>query len=183
MTDAKIINMKLLMTMQPTAKALAIIYKHLTKVSSGTRVEDYCKSVLGYTENQLEIELSKPVNDTLSGPSWNPFHQDLNILYKLLQRVCGLAELGDEKWTTPSDAIEYHLQQVKDIRDEMFHKKLENIDVKYFQEFISSLQNSLTKALQQTELMSGVPTSKEVNDLIADLDCILAELYLQLQHL
>ncbi|CAL4085885.1 unnamed protein product [Meganyctiphanes norvegica] len=177
--DLNRLNLFLLMRpLSPSLKALAFIYKKMTKVSSGQTVQDYCITELNYSNKQFNSEFNKIERNLLSDPFVDPFKLDVTLLYKLLQRVCGLAKPKDSEWIT-TGTLEYHLKKVKDIRNELAHNSNIELDLSYAHIIINALQVSLSSALLQTEIISEVSTSNEANNLIVDLDNILAQMVLE----
>ncbi|CAL4078518.1 unnamed protein product, partial [Meganyctiphanes norvegica] len=104
----------------PVSKALAQIFVLLSQLGNRS-VKQYCTEVLGYSNRQFSAAFTSAERSLLDGV-WDPFEMDITMLYKLLQRVCGLASPGDEKWSMSADTIEFHLYTLKKERNELAHE-------------------------------------------------------------
>ncbi|XP_042222134.1 uncharacterized protein LOC121866488 [Homarus americanus] len=91
----------------------------------GYPIKTYLIDILGYSNTQLRknFDIHQRVKLESSIPDINKF--DITLLYSLLQKVCGFANINDTKWTTPpSDgtSLEYNLFRIKKLRNEISHE-------------------------------------------------------------
>nr|XP_045618476.1 uncharacterized protein LOC123770527 [Procambarus clarkii] len=86
-------------------------------------VVTYLTQDLGYTNAQYRRVFDDHQRDKLKASS-NAATFDITLLYKLLQRVCGLAEMNDPTWTTPGPlgpSLEHLIYSLKQHRNTLAH--------------------------------------------------------------
>ncbi|XP_069157737.1 uncharacterized protein [Procambarus clarkii] len=86
-------------------------------------VVTYLKQDLGYTNAQYKHDFDAHQRDKLQASS-DAATSDVTLLYKLLQRVCGLAEMNDPAWTTPGPqgpSLEHLIYSLKQHRNTLAH--------------------------------------------------------------
>ncbi|XP_069157750.1 uncharacterized protein [Procambarus clarkii] len=86
-------------------------------------VVTYLTQNLGYTNAQYRRVFDAQQRDKLEA-STDAATFDITLLYKLLQRVCGLAEMNDPTWTTPGPqgpSLEHLIYSLKQHRNTLAH--------------------------------------------------------------
>ncbi|XP_069179019.1 uncharacterized protein [Procambarus clarkii] len=86
-------------------------------------VVTYLTQDLGYTNAQYRRVFDAQQRDKLEASS-DAATFDITLLYKLLQRVCGLAEMNDPTWTTPGPqgpSLEHLIYKLKQHRNTWAH--------------------------------------------------------------
>ncbi|XP_069157754.1 uncharacterized protein [Procambarus clarkii] len=86
-------------------------------------VVTYLTQDLGYTNAQYRRVFDAQQRDKLEASS-DAATFDITLLYKLLQRVCGLAEMNDPTWTTPGPqgpSLEHLIYSLKQHRNTLAH--------------------------------------------------------------
>ncbi|XP_069157767.1 uncharacterized protein [Procambarus clarkii] len=86
-------------------------------------VVTYLTQDLGYTNAQYRRVFDDHQRDKLEASS-DAATFDITLLYKLLQRVCGLAEMNDPAWTTPGPqgpSLEHLIYSLKQHRNTLAH--------------------------------------------------------------
>nr|XP_045586376.1 uncharacterized protein LOC123748231 isoform X2 [Procambarus clarkii]XP_045586377.1 uncharacterized protein LOC123748231 isoform X3 [Procambarus clarkii] len=86
-------------------------------------VVTYLTQDLGYTNAQYRRVFDDHQRDKLEASS-DAATFDITLLYKLLQRVCGLAEMNDPTWTTPGPqgpSLEHLIYSLKQRRNTLAH--------------------------------------------------------------
>ncbi|XP_069158015.1 uncharacterized protein [Procambarus clarkii] len=86
-------------------------------------VVTYLTQDLGYTNAQYRRVFDAHQRDKLEASS-DAATFDITLLYKLLQRVCGLAEKNDPTWTTPGPqgpSLEHLIYSLKQHRNTLAH--------------------------------------------------------------
>lgn len=72
----------------------------------------------GYSNTTYKVDFTPEERKHLENSPDRTY--DITLLFKLLQRVCGLAPRNDVKWSTDG-TLEYHLRSLKNHRNEVFH--------------------------------------------------------------
>lgn len=135
----------------PISEAFAQIFLLLSQLGERS-VKEYCIEVLGYSNRQFNSAFTLAERTILDG-AWDPMQLDITQLYKLLQRVCGLASLGDDVWHTSGDTIENYLYEIKKERNELAHEGVQiddaQLNVKYttLENIIEKLFNKISERL------------------------------------
>ncbi|XP_069157778.1 uncharacterized protein [Procambarus clarkii] len=89
-------------------------------------VGTYLTQDLGYTNAQYRRVFDDHQRDKLEASS-DAATFDITLLYKFLQRVCGLAEMNDPTWTTPGPqgpSLEHLIYSLKQHRNTLAHNNV-----------------------------------------------------------
>lgn len=89
---------------------------------------------------------------------------DISLLFKLLQRICGLADRNHSSWSSPG-TLENHLQCLKNYRNELAHADLQ-LSQAELQQRIAAIRNRCHEAL----VLSGQKSHTRVDALIKEME-------------
>nr|XP_045618473.1 uncharacterized protein LOC123770526 isoform X4 [Procambarus clarkii] len=109
-------------------------------------VVTYLTQDLGYTNAQYRRVFDAHQRDKLEASS-DAATFDITLLYKLLQRVCGLAVKNDPTWTTPGPqgpSLEHLIYSLKQHRNTLAHNVITEQDLK---NKLTDLTDLMTKML------------------------------------
>ncbi|XP_069157651.1 uncharacterized protein [Procambarus clarkii] len=116
-------------------------------------VVTYLTQDLGYTNAQYRRVFDAQQRDKLeASPDAATF--DITLLYKLLQRVCGLAEMNDPTWTTPGpqgSSLDHLIYSLKQHRNTLAHD-----NVRMSEQDLTSTLTELSDLLAKMLAEAGV---------------------------
>ncbi|XP_047470705.1 uncharacterized protein LOC125026357 [Penaeus chinensis] len=122
----------------------------------------------GYSSSQYRKEFGDQERYLLDNNA--PCEQfDISLLFKLLQRICGLAARNHSSWSSPG-TLENHLQCLKNYRNELAHKDLQ-LSQAELQQRILAIRNGCREAL----VLSGQKSHTRVDALIREVEDSLDE--------
>lgn len=122
----------------------------------------------GYSNSQYRKEFGDQERYLLDSNA--PCEQfDISLLFKLLQRICGLAARNHSSWSSPG-TLENHLQCLKNYRNELAHEDLQ-LSQAELQQRIAAIKNRCREAL----VLSAQKTHTCVDALIREVEDSLDE--------
>ncbi|XP_042216073.1 uncharacterized protein LOC121862128 isoform X2 [Homarus americanus] len=155
----------------PTATVLAKVCRELYGGGQQS-VKEYYTNDLGFSNAQYRKAFATHERDAIeAGIEWEQL--DITYLYKLLQRVCGLASPSDDRWSNPKpkdrDGLEYILFTIKGERNFLAHEvvALSDVELKTRSEKLKVL---LEKVLEKTELITGGDYAQYIIEMKAAID-------------
>ncbi|CAL4092314.1 unnamed protein product, partial [Meganyctiphanes norvegica] len=154
----------------PVATAMAQIYTVLTEVGH-EGVKAYCINILGFSAREYNSAFNAGERKLFEDP-WDPLQQDVTLLYKLLQRVCGLEWPGDAIWTTPGDTIEYMLYNAKTERNILAHEVV-SLTKLHVSRTLAKLIVIFSTAFNKVSEITGQILDQEKDTFVKTLDDIL----------
>ncbi|XP_069157776.1 uncharacterized protein [Procambarus clarkii] len=116
-------------------------------------VVTYLTQDLGYINAQCRRDFDAHQRDKLEVSS-DAATFDITLLYKLLQRVCGLAEMNDPTWTTPGPqgpSLEHLIYSLKQHRNTLAHD-----NVRMSEQDLTSTLTELSDLLAKMLAEAGV---------------------------
>ncbi|XP_069157770.1 uncharacterized protein [Procambarus clarkii] len=132
-------------------------------------VVTYLTQDLGYTNAQYKRVFDDHQRDKLEASS-DAATFDITLLYKLLQRVCGLAEMNDTTWTTPGPqgpSLEHLIYSLKQHRNTLAHD-----NVRMSEQDLTSTLTELSDLLAKMLAEAGVrcrTNSQDVDHVARDV--------------
>ncbi|XP_069157819.1 uncharacterized protein [Procambarus clarkii] len=119
-------------------------------------VVTYLTQDLGYTNAQYRRVFDAHQRDKLEASS-DASTFDITLLYKLLQRVCGLAEMNDPTWTTPGPrgpSLEHLIYKLKKHRNTLAHDNV-RMSEQDLTSKLTELSDLLAKMLAEAGVRCG----------------------------
>nr|XP_045590830.1 uncharacterized protein LOC123752841 [Procambarus clarkii] len=132
-------------------------------------VVTYLTQDLGYTNAQYRRVFDDHQRDKLEASS-DAATFDITLLYKLLQRVCGLAEMNDPTWTTPGPqgpSLEHLIYSLKEHRNTLAHDNV-GMSEKGLTSTLTELIDLLAKMLAEAGVRCGT-NSQDVDHVTRDV--------------
>ncbi|XP_069157747.1 uncharacterized protein [Procambarus clarkii] len=132
-------------------------------------VVTYLTQDMGTTNAQYRRVFDDHQRDKLEASS-DAATFDITLLYKLLQRVCGLAEMNDPTWTTPGPrgpSLEHLIYKLKKHRNTLAHDNVE-MSVQDLTSTLTELSGLLAKMLAEAGVRCGT-NSQDVDHLTRDV--------------
>ncbi|XP_069157797.1 uncharacterized protein [Procambarus clarkii] len=132
-------------------------------------VVTYLTQDLGYTNAQYRRVFDAHQRDKLEASS-DAATFDLTLLYKLLQRVCGLAEVNDPTWTTPGpqgSSLEHLIYSLKQHRNTLAHNNV-RMSEQDLTSTLTELSDLLAKMLAEAGVRCGT-NSQDVDHVTRDV--------------
>ncbi|CAL4106907.1 unnamed protein product, partial [Meganyctiphanes norvegica] len=150
----------------PISLPLSKVYERLTWVGCHS-VKSYCINVLGYSNSRYELTFTTYERKLLDDP-FDSSKANLSLLFKLFQRVCGLALQKDVMWTSPDDTIEYHLACIRELREDVVYS---DFDLQRAKNIISSVKSSFSVIFSKVALLTGQQIN-EAKQIILNFDLL-----------
>ncbi|XP_069160559.1 uncharacterized protein [Procambarus clarkii] len=139
-------------------------------------VVTYLTQDLGYTNAQYRRVFDDHQRDKLeASPDAATF--DITLLYKLLQRVCGLAVKDDPTWTTPGPqgpSLEHLIYSVKQHRNTLAHDNV-GMSEQDLTSTLTDLSDLLAKMLAEAGVRCGT-NSQDVDHVTGDVTKYIGDL-------
>ncbi|XP_069157805.1 uncharacterized protein [Procambarus clarkii] len=132
-------------------------------------VVTYLTQDLGYTNAQYRRVFDDHQRKTLEA-STDAATFDITLLYKLLQRVCGLAEMNDPTWTTPGPrgpSLEHLIYSLKQHRNTLAHDNV-GMSEQDLTSTLTELSDLLAKMLAEAGVRCGT-NSQDVDHVTRDV--------------
>ncbi|XP_069157751.1 uncharacterized protein [Procambarus clarkii] len=132
-------------------------------------VVTYFTQDLGYTNVQYRRVFDAHQRDKLEASS-DAATFDITLLYKLLQRVCGLAEINDPTWTTPGPqgpSLEHLIYSLKQLRNTLVHDNV-GMSEQDLTSTLTELSDLLAKMLAEAGVRCGT-NSQDVDHVTRDV--------------
>ncbi|XP_069163523.1 uncharacterized protein [Procambarus clarkii] len=132
------------------------INTHFTQTLGFTNA-DYKKAFNTHQRHSLDNSIDVTTVNTF----------DITLLYSLLQRVCGLADTNDPKWTTRGPSLEHLIHKLKQHRNTLAHKH-----VKMTEHELKTTLTELSDLLKEMLSVAGARggrDSQEVDQVIKDV--------------
>ncbi|XP_069157815.1 uncharacterized protein [Procambarus clarkii] len=132
-------------------------------------VVTYLTQDLGYTNAQYRRVFDAHQRDKLEA-STDAATFDITLLYKLLQRVCGLAEMNDPTWTTPGPqgpSLEHLIYSLKQHRNTLAHDNV-IMSEQDLTSTLTELSDLLAKMLAEAGVRCGT-NSQDVDHVTRDV--------------
>nr|XP_045618482.1 uncharacterized protein LOC123770531 isoform X1 [Procambarus clarkii]XP_045618483.1 uncharacterized protein LOC123770531 isoform X1 [Procambarus clarkii]XP_045618484.1 uncharacterized protein LOC123770531 isoform X1 [Procambarus clarkii]XP_045618485.1 uncharacterized protein LOC123770531 isoform X1 [Procambarus clarkii]XP_045618486.1 uncharacterized protein LOC123770531 isoform X1 [Procambarus clarkii]XP_045618487.1 uncharacterized protein LOC123770531 isoform X1 [Procambarus clarkii]XP_04 len=132
-------------------------------------VVTYLTQDLGYTNVQYRRVFDDHQRDKLEASS-DAATFDITLLYKLLQRVCGLAEMNDPTWTTPGPqgpSLEHLIYKLKKYRNTLAHDNV-GMSEQDLTSTLTELSDLLAKMLAEAGVRCGT-NSQDVDHVTRDV--------------
>ncbi|XP_069157740.1 uncharacterized protein [Procambarus clarkii] len=132
-------------------------------------VVTYLTQDLGYTNAQYRRVFDVQQRDKLEASSDAAIF-DITLLYKLLQRVCGLAEMNDPTWTTPGPqgpSLEHLIYSLKQHRNTLAHDNM-RMSEQDLTSTLTELSDLLAKMLAEAGVRCGT-NSQDVDHVTRDV--------------
>ncbi|XP_069157782.1 uncharacterized protein [Procambarus clarkii] len=132
-------------------------------------VVTYLTQDLGYTNAQYRYVFDAHQRDKLEASS-DAATFDITLLYKLLQRVCGLAEMNDPTWTTPGPqgpSLENLIYSLKQHRNTLAHDNV-IMSEQDLTSTLTELSDLLAKMLAEAGVRCGT-NSQDVDHVTRDV--------------
>ncbi|XP_069157745.1 uncharacterized protein [Procambarus clarkii] len=139
-------------------------------------VVTYLTQDLGYTNAQYRRVFDAHQRDKLEASS-DAATFDITLLYKLLQRVCGLAEKNDPTWTTPGPqgpSLEHLIYSLKQHRNTLAHDNVGMSD-QDLTSTLTELSDLLAKMLAEAGVRCGT-NSQDVDHVTRDVTKYIGDL-------
>nr|XP_045618508.1 uncharacterized protein LOC123770546 isoform X1 [Procambarus clarkii]XP_045618509.1 uncharacterized protein LOC123770546 isoform X1 [Procambarus clarkii] len=133
-------------------------------------VVTYLTQDLGYTNAQYRRVFDDYQRDKLEASS-DAATFDITLLYKLLQRVCGLAEMNDPTWTTPGPqgpSLEHLIYKLKQHRNTLAFEYMRMTE-QDLRKTLTELRDLLVKMLAEAGVRCG-RDSQEVHKVTRDVN-------------
>ncbi|XP_069157806.1 uncharacterized protein [Procambarus clarkii] len=131
-------------------------------------VVTYLTQDLGYTNAQYRRVFDAHQRDKLEVSS-DAATFDITLLYKLLQRVCGLAEMNDPTWTTPGPqgpSLEHLIYSLKQHRNTLAHDNV-RMSEQDLTSTLTEFSDLLAKVLAEAGVRCGT-NSQDVDHVTRD---------------
>ncbi|KAK7086683.1 hypothetical protein SK128_019683 [Halocaridina rubra] len=170
--------LKYFIMLRPTGPVATVLAKVCMVLYPGgaDSVKDYCLNTLGLSNaDYRKLFTSLEIQKLDAKIGWDTL--DITFLYKLLQRVCGLASPSDKKWANPAlqdtDTIEHSLYLIKVERNFLAHEAvvLSNLAL---EERAQHLKKLLMNVLQGTSVRTHEDYSQDIVTLNSKIDEILS---------
>nr|XP_045591676.1 uncharacterized protein LOC123753764 isoform X2 [Procambarus clarkii] len=132
-------------------------------------VVTYLTQDLGYTNAQYRRVFDAQQRDKLEASS-DAATFDITLLYKLLQRVCGLSEMNDPTWTTPGPqgpSLEHLIYSLKQHRNTLAHDNV-GMSEQDLTSTLTELSDLLAKMLAEAGVRCGT-NSQDVYHVTRDV--------------
>ncbi|XP_069176482.1 uncharacterized protein [Procambarus clarkii] len=132
-------------------------------------VVTYLTQDLGYTNAQYRRVFDDHQRDKLEASS-DAATFDITLLYKLLQRVCGLAEMNNPTWTTPGPqgpSLEHLIYSLKQHRNTLAHDNV-GMSEQDLTSTLMELSDLLAKMLAEAGVRCGA-NSQDVDHVTRDV--------------
>ncbi|XP_069159282.1 uncharacterized protein [Procambarus clarkii] len=132
-------------------------------------VVTYLTQDLGYTNAQCRRVFDDHQRDKLEASS-DAATFDITLLYKLMQRVCGLAEMNDPTWTTPGPqgpSLEHLIYSLKEHRNTLAHDNV-GMSEQDLTSTLMELSDLLAKMLTEAGVRCGT-NSQDVDHVTRDV--------------
>nr|XP_045590821.1 uncharacterized protein LOC123752831 [Procambarus clarkii] len=132
-------------------------------------VVTYFTQDLGYTNVQYRRVFDAHQRDKLEASS-DAATFDITLLYKLLQRVCGLAEMNDPTWTTPGPqgpSLEHLIYSLKQLQNTLVHDNV-GMSEQDLTSTLTELSDLLAKMLAEAGVRCGT-NSQDVDHVTRDV--------------
>ncbi|XP_045610900.1 uncharacterized protein [Procambarus clarkii] len=129
-------------------------------------IHNYLTEELGYTKAQFRQTFGNYEWDMLQASADNTGF-DIILLYKLLQHVCGLADINDPTWTTPGPlepSLEHLIYKLKQHRNYAVHGQL-SMTEQDFKTRQKELKDLMVQVLTQAGGRFGI-TDNDVSQVI-----------------
>ncbi|XP_069157944.1 uncharacterized protein [Procambarus clarkii] len=139
-------------------------------------VVTYLTQDLGYTNAQYRRVFDAQQRDKLEASS-DAATFDITLLYKLLQRVCGLAEMNDPTWTTPGPqgpSLEHLIYSLKQHRNTLAHDNV-GMSEQDLTSTLTELSDLLAKMLAEARVRCGT-NSQDVDHVTRDVTEYIGDL-------
>ncbi|XP_069157626.1 uncharacterized protein [Procambarus clarkii] len=139
-------------------------------------VVTYLTQDLGYTNAQYRRVFDAQQRDKLEASS-DAATFDITLLYKLLQRVCGLAEMNDPTWTTPGPrgpSHEHLIYKLKKHRNTLAHDNV-GMSEQDLTSTLTELSDLLAKMLAEAGVRCGT-NSQDVDHVTRDVTKYIGDL-------
>nr|XP_045591368.1 uncharacterized protein LOC123753418 [Procambarus clarkii] len=139
-------------------------------------VVTYLTQDLGYTNAQYRRVFDDHQRDKLKASS-DAATFDITLLYKLLQRVCGLAEMNDPTWTTPGPqgpSLEHLIYSLKQHRNTLAHDNV-GMSEQDLTSTLTELSDILAKMLAESGVRCGT-NSQDVDHVTRDVTKYIGDL-------
>ncbi|XP_069157947.1 uncharacterized protein [Procambarus clarkii] len=139
-------------------------------------VVTYLTQDLGYTNAQYRRVFDAQQRDKLEA-SADAATFDITLLYKLLQRVCGLAEMNDPTWTTPGPqgpSLEHLIYSLKQHRNTLAHDNV-GMSEQDLTSTLTELSDILAKMLAEAGVRCGT-NSQDVDHVTRDVTKYIGDL-------
>nr|XP_045585947.1 uncharacterized protein LOC123747784 [Procambarus clarkii] len=139
-------------------------------------VVTYLTQDLGYTNAQYRRVFDDHQRDKLEASS-DAATFDITLLYKLLQRVCGLAEMNDPTWTTPGPqgpSLEHLIYSLKQHRNTLAHDNV-GMSEQDLTSTLTELSDLLAKMLAEAGVRCGT-NSQDVDHVTRDVTKYIGDL-------
>nr|XP_045588124.1 NLR family CARD domain-containing protein 4-like [Procambarus clarkii] len=139
-------------------------------------VVTYLTQDLGYTNAQYRRVFDAQQRDKLEASS-DAATFDITLLYKLLQRVCGLAEMNDPTWTTPGPqgpSLEHLIYSLKQHRNTLAHDNV-GLSEQDLTSTLAELSDLLAKMLAEAGVRCRT-NSQDVDDVTRDVTKYIGDL-------
>nr|XP_045586453.1 uncharacterized protein LOC123748294 [Procambarus clarkii] len=139
-------------------------------------VVTYLTQDLGYTNAQYRRVFDAQQRDKLEASS-DAATFDITLLYKLLQRVCGLAEMNDPTWTTPGPqgpSLEHLIYSLKQHRNTLAHDNV-GMSEQDLTSTLTELSDLLAIVLAEAGVRCGT-NSQDVDHVTRDVTKYIGDL-------
>ncbi|XP_069157734.1 uncharacterized protein [Procambarus clarkii] len=139
-------------------------------------VVTYLTQDLGYTNAQYRRVFDDHQRDKLEASS-DVATFDITLFYKLLQRVCGLAEMNDPTWTTPGPqgpSLEHLIYSLKQHRNTLAHDNV-GMSEQDLTSTLTELSDLLAKMLAEAGVRCGT-NSQDVDHVTRDVTKYIGDL-------
>ncbi|XP_069158020.1 uncharacterized protein [Procambarus clarkii] len=139
-------------------------------------VVTYLTQDLGYTNAQYRRVFDDHQRDKLEASS-DASTFDITLLYKLLQRVCGLAKMNDPTWTTPGPrgpSLEHLIYKLKQHRNTLAHDNV-GMSEQDLTSTLTELSGLLAKMLAEAGVRCGT-NSQDVYHVTRDVTKYIGDL-------
>nr|XP_045618516.1 uncharacterized protein LOC123770550 [Procambarus clarkii]XP_045618517.1 uncharacterized protein LOC123770550 [Procambarus clarkii]XP_045618518.1 uncharacterized protein LOC123770550 [Procambarus clarkii] len=145
-------------------------------------VVTYLTQDLGYTNAQYRRVFDAHQRDKLEASS-DAATFDITLLYKLLQRVCGLAEMNDPTWTTPGPqgpSLEHLIYSLKQHRNTLTFEYMIMTE-QDLRNTLTELSDLLAKMLAEAGVRCGT-NNQDVDHVTRDVTKYIGGLLLKVRE-
>nr|XP_045584768.1 uncharacterized protein LOC123746910 [Procambarus clarkii] len=167
--------LKYFVMLRRTGPAATTVAKVCRRLYGGGQlsVKDFCTNNLGFTNTQYNKIFTRHERESFEDIDWEQL--DITCVYKLLQRVCGLAPPSDAMWTNPEphhvECLEHILFTIKGERNFLAHEAVVLTD-EGLQTRSQKLESLLEKALEKASCITGEDYTQDINEMKATIDDI-----------
>ncbi|XP_064101258.1 uncharacterized protein LOC135211941 [Macrobrachium nipponense] len=131
----------------------------LLSPDDGRSEKELLFAISGFSQRKYKKHFSEPERQRLDeGKPSSEF--DISLLYKLLQRVCGLAETNDTKWND-AGSLEHSLKRLKDHRNTLAHEQI-SLTSDELREKIRDMEGFCQQILEAAGQQRNLPVAEDL---------------------